>query len=421
MFGLNEDKKVVISNVIFLGILQGVNSLLPLITLPYLLNVVGASYFGLIVFSAAIMTYFSLIVDYGFNLTATNQVSKYRNDIQKINKIFNAIMTIKFLIVILCFFVLVLIINCIETFSEHRSIYMLSFGSVIGQAILPMWLFQGLERMRYIVILNIIAKIFFTIFIFIFVNHKEDYWMVPLFNSMGFLISGFISIKIIHEKFNIRLALCSFYEFKKQLYEGFHVFLSTISVSLYSNSIIIILGIFCGFTSAGYFSIADKIIQGVKGLYQPISQAIYPYLAKKFNQDNDDILLIVRRLIIYFASPMLIFCLCLFIFADFIVHKFFGDNLNQTVFMLRVMSFLPFLGVLSNILGVQTILNLGYRIQFTRILISAAIFGLLGSFIFVPRFGGVGASFVLLLVEVFVTLSMGIFIFKKTNLIKNSE
>ena len=57
----------VIKNTIYLSILKGTELILPLITFPYLVRVLGPDYFGLVAFSVAINSYFVLLTDYGFS------------------------------------------------------------------------------------------------------------------------------------------------------------------------------------------------------------------------------------------------------------------------------------------------------------------------------------------------------------------
>ncbi|HCX7544895.1 oligosaccharide flippase family protein, partial [Escherichia coli] len=71
MIYMNVIKSRVFLNAVYLFVVQGVTYLVPLITLPYLVRVLGAQSYGVLSFSLAIIQYFILLTDYGFNLSAT--------------------------------------------------------------------------------------------------------------------------------------------------------------------------------------------------------------------------------------------------------------------------------------------------------------------------------------------------------------
>lgn len=73
---------------IYLVALQGLNYVAPLIVYPYLMIVLGAEKFGYIGFSLAIIQYLMLIVDFGFNLSATKRIAIAQNNQSELNNIF---------------------------------------------------------------------------------------------------------------------------------------------------------------------------------------------------------------------------------------------------------------------------------------------------------------------------------------------
>ena len=401
-----EEKKRLTGNIFSLGVLQGANYILPLFTVPYLVRVLGPEYFGLLAFATATIMYFMLMTDYGFNLSATRQISIHREDEDKVNEIFSSVMMIKTALLIISFGLMSLLVFSFEKFSQHWEVYFITFGMVIGQVLFPIWLFQGMERMKYIAYLNIGAKAFFTVCIFIFVQEQADYLLVPLLTAMGFIVAGIWSLYLVKKEFNVSFVWQPIANLKFQLVDGWHVFLSSMAISLYTISTTFILGIFASNTVVGFFAAADKIVQAIKGLYVPVSQAIYPLISKKTHKDKQAGLAFIHKITTVVGTGMFVISAILFLLAEPIVNLLLGEQYQQSILILQIMAFLPFIIALSNIYGIQTMLNLGYKQAFSRILVAAAIFGGGLSFILVPLYEGLGTALTLLVVEVFVTVVM---------------
>lgn len=408
-----DEKKRLATNIFSLGVLQGVNYILPLLTLPYLVRVLGPEYFGLLAFATATIAYFVLITDYGFNLSATRQISICRDDRTKVIEVFSSVMTIKIGLMLVSFTLLSLLIFSFEKFNQHWQVYYISFGMVVGQALFPVWLFQGMEHMKYITYLNIGAKLFFTVCIFIFVREQADYLLVPLLTALGFIVAGVLSLYLIKKEFSVGFAIQPWKNIKFQFIDGWHVFFSSISISLYTVSTIFILGLFGNNTVVGYFAAADKIVQAVKGLYVPVSQAVYPLISKKIHEDRQTGLVFIKKLTKIIGSSMFAISLLLFLLADQIVSLLLGTQYQQSILLLKVMAFLPFIIALSNIYGIQTMLNFGYKQAFSRILATAAAIGILLGFLLVPTYQENGSAATILIVELFVTTTMFFYLKRK--------
>ncbi|WP_207626748.1 flippase [Parendozoicomonas haliclonae] len=415
----NKEKKRLVINIFSLSVLQGANYILPLLTIPYLVRVLGPDLFGLLAFGTATSMYFMLITDYGFNLSATRQISIYRDNTYKVNEIFSAVMIIKITLMIISLILMSVLVLSFNKFHQDWEVYYLSFGMVLGQVIFPVWLFQGMERMKYITYLNICSKAFFTICIFIFVQNKDDYLLVPLLTSLGYVIAGIISLYIIKKEFDVKFIWQNLSVLKEQLKEGWHIFFSSIAVSLYTISTTFILGLLTDNTIVGYFSAADKIVKAVKGLYAPIAQAIYPMIGKKMHENQKEGVTFIQKTTWIVGGGMFLISTVLFVLADQIVNIMLGWQYAESILLLKIMAFLPFIICLSNIFGIQTMLNLGYKKEFSVFVVIGAALGMILIFCLTPIYAAVGVSVSILLVEMLITIMLGIFLifkFKKGKL-----
>ena len=187
---LEGDKKRVFHNFVYLYLVRIANYILPLLTVPYLVRVLGPGKYGLLAFAQAFIQYFMILTDYGFSASATREISVNSSDPLKVSRIFSSVMAIKTFLMILSFSVLSLAILIFGKFRSNSLVYFYTFGIVLGDLLFPVWFFQGMEKMKYITLRNIVAKIIFTASIFIFIRKPSDYIYVPLINSLGFLITG---------------------------------------------------------------------------------------------------------------------------------------------------------------------------------------------------------------------------------------
>lgn len=406
-------EKVLVKNFISLSVLQLSNYFFPLITLPYLVRVLGPEKFGLINFAAAFVGYFGILTDYGFNLSATREISINRNDKSKLTQIYNAVLIIKLVLFVTSIVIIIILIESIQMFRDEYLTYCLSFGTVFGNVLFPIWFFQGTERMKYIMWLNIIFKSIATILVFVVITNSSDYNLLVMLNSLSYILTGIFSLAIIRFKFSIIFCFPSIKELRYQLIEGWYIFISTVGISLYTISNTFILGLFTSNTIVGYFSAADKIRIAFNNIFQTVSQTVYPHLSELFNNSIESGLKFVRKLLINVGAISLLVSTAVFLFAKEIILLVLGKNFIPSTTVLQIITWSVFIIFLSNVTGVQTMLNLNYKKAFSRIILFASLTNLFLSFLLVPYFFEIGTSVSVLITEIIVTLGMFIFLYKR--------
>lgn len=402
-------------NIISLFIIKGLEYILALITFPYLVRILQVENFGAVVFTQGIIQYFVLFTDYGFNLLGPKEIAQHDNTEER-GKIFASIFGAKLILLLVSTIIFICMIIGIKYFKNiDIALYSVVYIMVVGNVIFPIWFFQGIQRMRYITIVNIIGRIFSVACIFYYVRDPSDYILAGFFQAIVPIIAGFCSWIILWKSYREVFILPKYQDIKLVFIDAWEIFTSMIAINLYTASNIVFLGILTNNTVVGYFSGAQKIISSINGLISPITQAIYPYVSKLANNSKIDTLNFLRKVILVLGGGNLIGSILIFIFAEWIVDLLLGDGYEQSILLLRILSFLPFIISLSNIFGIQTMLVFGMKKQFNKILLSSAVINTIIVLPMIYFYQAIGVSISMTITEIFVTVTMYI-ILKKNNI-----
>ncbi len=279
----NKEYRKVLENFLSLSTLQLVGMILPLITLPYVLRVLGFSNYGTVVLAGVLIAYFQSLTDYSFKITATRDVSLYKGSQKKINLIYSKVMTVKAIFFLFSFLIISLIIYIYPPFYDERKIFFISTLMLFGYVLFPEWFFQGIEEMKYITFLNLGIKIFFTLCVFLFIKEKEDYWVYPLLQGTGLIGAGLVSHIILFKKYNIRFRILKIEKIIKTISKNFPIFVNQFFPTLYHNTGTFLLGLFASAYFVGVYAAIKKMIDLSQVLLNILSRVFFPYLNRNKN------------------------------------------------------------------------------------------------------------------------------------------
>jgi len=256
--------------------------------------------------------------------------------------------------------------------------------------------------------------------IFIFVQHSDDYILAILLNSLSYLMIGLLSLVYTYKRYSIKI-IVKYKIIKEQLTDGLYVFFSSISTSLYTGSSVVILGILTNPHIVGHYAAAEKIIQSIMSLLNPVTQSLFPYISKKFRQSFSDAFLTIKRTLVFVLIISSSMTIGVFVYSNQIVFLVNGSYNLEIVSALKALSFLPILVGISNILGIQIMLNLKFNKAFLVITLLAGIINIILQFSLVPTFQLIGTSISVVITEVIVLLLMFIFLMKKKDQIRSGQ
>jgi PST family polysaccharide transporter len=402
VFLKNSDLKSLVHNFFSLSILNVINYAFPLILVPHLTKVLGVENFGKYVFSFAIIQYATLFVSYGFDYSATKYVTINREDLHKLSSIFLNVLFLRLIIAFICAIIIYFSCKLIFDNAADFNLYLNGIGVFIGYALTPLWFFQGMEKMKFVTIINFISKIISTLLVFTFVNNKNDLEIVNLFFSIGSIISGILSVFLAIDIFKLKLNIPKLSDLKNHLFEGWSLFLSTVFMSMYRESNVLMLGAFTNYKIVGYYSIAEKIIKAIQSVISPFTNILFPFFGRKLNVKNEEenTLAIFFTFTKYYSIFIFALVVVLFFSSNFIFNTFFGSSFVFSILNFKILTLVVFFGGLNYLLGIVGLINLGFEKQFTdSVFISSIISVLLGYFL-ISNFKDIGASLTMTLTEV---------------------
>lgn len=394
------------SNIFSLYFLQGLNYLIPMAVLPYLVRVLGIDRYGLLAFAQSFALYFNILTDYGFNYSATRYFAQNQKDQNAVGRMFSCVLLIKLMLMLLGAIILLFVITCFSRFRHDAAFFLVAYLAVVGNTLFPVWFFQGIQQMRYISIATGSAKLLSAALLFVFVHDRGDALLALTIQSAGMLIAGLIGLFIALQKVHFQLHWPRAMEIRNTLADGWHLFISTAGVSLYSNTNVFLVGVLAGNVQAGYFAVAEKLIRAMAGMVAPVSQAMFPHVSSLASTSFDDAWRFTYRALKWLAALTMAMSLLLLIFANPIAWLCFGSRAIGCVPIIRWIALLPFLITMNTTLGVQTMVTFGLDKQFSRIMISGGIVNALMAIPLILMFAAQGAGACVLITETSIVIVM---------------
>jgi len=404
----HKERRIVFGNFISLTTLQTISYILPLAVIPYLIRVIGMEKFGLIAFASSLAQYFMILTDYGFSLSATKTISLIGEHKQKVSEVFSSVMTVKLMFAAVSFLMLSVILYFVPKFRADWPVYILSFGSVIGSTLFPVWFFQGKEKMSYISIVNVTGGFIYAVCIFVLIKGPRDFLLVPILNSLLSIIGGVLGLYIAFRKFRIKFILQKYATIKQELKTGWDIFISILSVNAYTNSRVFAIGLLTNNVITGYYSLAEKIANYIQTFpMDSFTRAVFPRISNVFAKNKQRAIAIMYRIQDGITLGFVVSLPIAFFLAPWIIQLACGAAYKEVVVTLRLLLAAVFF-VGANNFKVQFLLVCGKQDLYARIHIGAALIGLPLIFILIYQFSSLGAAFAPVLIEagVFVVTSL---------------
>ena len=397
-------KSRLFQNVMALYGAQAGRKIIPLLSIPWLTRALGPSGWGMVAFVMAMGDLIVILIEFGFNLSATREIARHRDSPARCSEVMSGVVGAQLLLATFGMLLFAGVAQFLPSLRNDPRLVASGMAYALANGFMPLWFFQGLERMRTSASLELSGKITALFAVFAFVHHPDDGWKALLAGSIPPAVITLVGFVLALRAIPFERPCAR--TVREAMRMGWPMFLFRSSESLYGVANSFLLGLFAPARFVGYFSPAEKISKAAFGLLNPIREAVYPRLSHLAARRHADAAYLAKISAAVMIGGGVLLAGGVIVFAPLLVKLLMGSAFAPTVTALRILAVLPALLAVTYAVGLQWLLPLGQDHVVNRIIIGAGILNITLSCLLAPRFLHVGMAVAVVCSEAFVSMAM---------------
>jgi polysaccharide transporter, PST family len=291
----------------------------------------------------------------------------HRDDPEELSRIFSAVMVDKFVLTLAGLAILMGTVFAVPKLRPNWILFLLSFLTVVGNFLFPLWLFQGLQRLEQVAIRDFLAKLLGIIALFALVHRDSDYVMAAGVQGGSVALAGLVGLAGVPFIAPVRWRRPDYRSALDALVAGWPLFLSLAVSSFAAVTNVVILGLLSTSAEVGYYSGAQRIVAALKTLVGPIVTAVYPFVSVKAGRSEREAVRFIQRYAVLLSGPFLLMGIVLLTAGPWIIRLVLGNKYGPSMVVMQVMAMGPFLLALSHVYSTYYMLTCGYDKAWMRI------------------------------------------------------
>ncbi|MFT4855816.1 MAG: O-antigen/teichoic acid export membrane protein [Algoriphagus sp.] len=400
-----------IQNFFFMSVIQSSNILISLITMPLLIQSIGLDQFGLVNLSLSVIVLLNVLVVFGYNLSAPKDVALNQQDKNELSHLVSNVFSAKLLLACFATFLILLGVFGFNLFKEYQVILLFSILLLFSEATLPLWFFQGMEKMKLISISNIFSKLLFLLGIVLFIHRPEQSQWVNFMMGFFGLSINLLLFFYIHIFLEIKFYRPQFSSIWESLHKNLILFLSGFASFISISGGLIILSFFSVAETLGMYSLAERVIMVLRLFPALIIQAIYPNTSKIYQSDKPAFFRFLKKVYIRVLIVGLLISLGTYLVAPWVIQILARKPLGESAGYLRILAFVPFLACL-NVGNVILILVADLKNLLFKASWMMCVYMIVTASLLTSKFGGTGLCYAILSTEIIVFLICLVLLFR---------
>ena len=301
----------------------------------YLARILGAEYYGLILFGISLLGYANWFSDMGlYQIGSREKAKPPEKRIYRIIEIFN----LRLILGVGVLMTSALLLYVIDFDTEQKQVLLGFLISLIPYMFLMEWFYAGKQDFSKITLSKTIQGSVYLGLIVLMVHSSNEIHLVPLFYTSGVMLAT-----IILGVFAISDKPFSLPSRGKQIYPDLFKNSNIIGLGQLSSQVIqllppILLGLFMTFEMAGVYGVAFKVVILVMIIDRVFVQLLLPNLASSWvssKGDTNDKIQMTYRIAVCVGSVIALFTA---LSSEHLITWLFGDAYMESIYLLKILS-----------------------------------------------------------------------------------
>jgi PST family polysaccharide transporter len=320
-----KNKLDIFGDYLYLGISSLISLIANIIIIKYSVSSYNLELTGIINLVFVILNLIAIIIDYGFNISATKNVIKTDSIVEKSKILFSTILLKFFFFIISLIFIPFILLYYKNDFGFEKTFiwgYTIPFSQVFN----VFWFCQAINSIRIFSIVLIFSKLLYIVSVYIFCD-KDSFYLINFYFGLFNILSSLIIIYLFLKYKKIQLAIYSniniyFYLIKSNsLY-----FASNVLLYFYTNAGMFLTSHFLNQYYVGIYSVCEKVYAALKQFLIIFSSVITPKIFMYLNKKNKKLKVEIIYEYIYFIFGIILTAFFVFIFSHNLSIFFIGKN-----------------------------------------------------------------------------------------------
>lgn len=370
------------------GVLQVANYLIPFLVLPIISRILGATLFGSVSYAQNIVSYLTLLVNFGFEYSATRQIALAGEDKEAKRRIFWSVMSVKGILLLVSFVIMAILPFFLDRVAADPRLYLYTAMINIGIVLFPTWYLQGEQQMDKMAWATFFTKLLGAGLVLLLVREASSYRLYPLLLSVASIVVGGGALLYVIRHFGIGSYECTRASMREVLSPSWPIFLNNLFGSLYTTVNMTILGFYVTDTIVGYFSAAQKLIMAlIMVVVLPVSISVFPEISKRFEASKEGGLAFLKRVMVYAGLAALMVSIATYFIAPIAIRIVYGVDFTEAIAVLKWLAPIPFLVMMATLLTIQGLYGIGLQRYAPWIGLTLAVVCITMNIVLIPRMG----------------------------------